>query len=263
MTAAREQSVSKARKVFALGVSTTYAGEKEICFQRLSKILQQQNMVLFDLDTQLPKRLDLAVLRVKMGLEPAASGRASSTAGGSQSAAGSGRASQQQTRTESFGVRFTSQDPEVVLWTHLSPTERRRLLDSSLFGSLWATVRNTSAYPRLLSALREYDLSSDGYRLGDTFILELVRRTLLRSGNGVSCAYRTQTVFDDLLGFCLAGYKRDADGQRFRQAQQQRYKKEAEAQEARVQREKEEQVRKRREEHARQKAEYWGCPAIA
>ena len=105
----------------------------------------------------------------------------------------------------------------MLLWARLTPTERRRLLDSTMFDSVWATIRNTSAYPRLLSALREHDLSPTGHRFGDAFLVELAKKMLLRSGNSVNYGFRTQTVFDDLLEFCLVGYRKAAAKQKRQQ----------------------------------------------
>lgn len=69
--------------MFALGKRTTFAGEKESCYQRLMVILQQYNLVLFDIDSSLPRRLDPTLLRVQFSLAPL-----SSQAEGTKHAAG-------------------------------------------------------------------------------------------------------------------------------------------------------------------------------
>lgn len=79
--------MDKARKVFRHGVSTTAQGEKEKSLAVLSGLCQRHSLVLFDLDPQLPRRLDLPLLRVKIGLAPVGtSGQAAQPTGAEQRA---------------------------------------------------------------------------------------------------------------------------------------------------------------------------------
>lgn len=204
-------------------MSTAFPGEKEACLQRLVVLLQQHNLVLYDLNSQFPKRLDLALLRVKIGLAPMVAGTAGGQQAGQKTGAASGTGAHSGTNgqgaSKSSGQTFNSQDPEVMLWAHLLPIERRRLLDGPIFaGNMLSVVRGTTAYPRLLSALREHDLSKAGFQLGDAFIVVCLEEVLKRAGNTVSCAFKPRTIFDDLVGFCVAGYRKLAEQRRYETA---------------------------------------------
>ena len=290
----RAKIADKAAKVFRQGVSTTAPGEKEKCFGLVSKLLQKHNLHLSDLDPSFPRRLDLVLLRQKIGLPGggAAAGAASSGVGADaarrereaaqraaeqrarETAAREQRerdeqarkrqeeqaardreqrarqeqqerarqAQQQRAREEQERARkqAASRDPEVVLWMHLEAIERRQAFDGDLFRASLLAVKSTSAYSRLLAELRAHDLSSDGSRLGDTRLVELLDQLLLRPGSTISCAFRPQTMFDDLRAACMTRYRQAAAAKK--QGDEARQRKEAEEQ-----REQEEQARKQRE----------------
>ncbi|UBV45442.1 hypothetical protein LAJ19_20155 (plasmid) [Deinococcus taeanensis] len=244
MQSDRAKAADKAAKVFRHGVSTTAAGEKEKCIGVLLNLLTDYNLNLSDLDPSFPKTADLPLLRQKMGL----------TATGTAGAPGAPgqRDREEQARQQAAHHRAPqaqpSHDPEVALWSPLKPTDRRHLLDSELFTRSLLGVKSTTAYPRLLADLRIHDLSPAGGQLGDTLLVELLDRLLTRPGRTISCAYRLQTLFDDLYSACLEQYQTAATVKREQEDRQKQ-------REAEQRRERTERTRKEREQQERARAQ--------
>lgn len=251
MTTPREKAIEKARKVFALGVSTPFPGEKENCCKRLLDLMRAHRLVLHDLDRALPKRLDEALLRTRMGLKSGAKETA-----GKQEPQDS-RKGPKEPRDPDPGSKRTrvSSDPEVVVFQHLRAVERRRVLSSAMFSrGIGQAIQGTSAYPRLLAEVHALNRSPDGEKLSDRELMDWLDRALKRQGSKVKVRATSSTIFEDLVAYCREEYQTDMTARRAAQARQAaEEKRRARAEAARKRREAQE--RKRQEQEAREKAQ--------
>ncbi len=259
--------------MLALGISTPYAGEKEKCLRSLTVLLQQHSLVLFDLDPKLPKRLDLTLLSVHIGLTVVAGGASGQGAGhkGAKSqgstkgtqGAGNSQGSQGQDRRhgsshqgsagtsgqqrnkggagQNSGQRASgkaSQDPDVLLFQHLPSAERKKLLHGPLFSQgILHFVRNSSAYLQLLAEMHSVNKSNLGVGWTDKNLMTWLERILARQGSKVKCHHGSNTLLDDLKSYCRFEYVAETRAQRHA-AEQQRQERERQA---RAQQEREQQ----------------------
>ncbi|MDL2345580.1 hypothetical protein QOL99_15695 [Deinococcus sp. MIMF12] len=270
----RERAVDRARKVFRHGASTTASGEKEKCVGVLVELCQKHRLVLHDLDPQFPRRLDIALLRVKIGLAgatPSAPGGAHGhqrpagpgTRPGTRPSGGSG--AQGPGRAAAGGYqRGTGADPREVLFRAMGAPARKRWLQGPAFSQgLRRGLGHTGAYERLLAEVRSLNTSNVGAGLSEPELLRWFEAVLSRQGSSVPCKPSSTTIYDDLATYCRAQYLAETE-QRRQEAQRRKAEEERRrAREVRAEQDRKaaEQRRKVAEERrARERAADQGGP---
>ncbi|CAM3411169.1 hypothetical protein DEDE109153_15790 [Deinococcus deserti] len=259
----RQRAVDKAVKVYRQGVSTPHSGEKRKCLQVLLRLVEPHGVMLSELDSSLPRRWDMELLEIRLGLADApgpshGSEQRSARPGSSRAQASPGRG-QPAAGGQKHGTSASTVDFEVLLFQHLSGAERRRLLHGPRFSQgLFQAVRGTSAYSRLLAEAHALDVSNIGVRLGDQTLMQWLDRILSRQGSRVKCRAAAQTIYDDLVSYCRLEYvtytredrqatQRDQSQEEARRVGEAR----RQAAEARRDRERRAQSRRRKAEEAR------------
>lgn len=209
----RQRAVDKAQKVFRHGASTTASGEKEKAVAVLIGLCQKHRLVLSDLDPQFPARLDVELLRVRIGLVQATVKGTDKAGPQPRRQAGSGPSAGAASRPGTG-----SQD---VLFRTMGADERRRCLQGPMFSQgLLHAVKNTDAYLRLLTEMRSLNASNMGRGLSEHELLRWLERALTRQGSSVTCRTSSNSVFDDIAAYCRSHYL--AESEQHRQAEQRR-----------------------------------------
>lgn len=232
VTPEREWAVDKARKVFRHGASTTANGEKEKAVAVLTALCRKHELVLHDLDPQFPRRLDVALLRVKIGL-PQDMASASGPSDGHQQrqtgpgtgrgtgdqagSRGSGTSGQQQAggNGTGYGRANASAAFQDVLFRDMGVAERKRWLQGPMFGQgILRAIRDTGAYTRLLAEARSLNASNVGAGLSEPELMRWFEAVLSRQGSSAPCKPGSRTIFDDLAAYCRAQYLAETEQQR-------------------------------------------------
>jgi hypothetical protein len=218
MTQEQERARDRARKVFQLGASTTAQGEKEKAVAVLMGLCHQHQLVLYDLNVQFPKRLDLALLRAKIGLAPASAGESRVTQSPQQPndpATRRGANAPGSTASTASGSGQANADVQNALFRNQSPAERQRQLQGPMFSQgMLRPMRHTTTYTRLLTELHSLNSSNVGVGLSDTALVGWYEKVLSQPGSCVPCKSTSKTIFDDLAAYCRAQYLAETEQQR-------------------------------------------------